>query len=148
MHKHPARVHINGGSHGGYASAKPKADRAGFGHSCGTNGCNCVHYRQSRCARAHTGGAGAVPKSLNGFEFWQPWPIDQPTHGGPIGWKQLSEAFNATTTNKVHVSTPAGDYIAPSKRRFQREHRQMDGKPTSNGWWSTLQKVRLHLSMT
>ena len=58
------------------------------------------------------GGAGAVPKSLNGFEFWQPWPIDQPTHGGPIGWKQLSEAFNATTTNKVQVTTPAGDYIA------------------------------------
>jgi len=51
-------------------------------------------------------------RPLNGFEFWQPWPIEQPTHGGPIGWKQLSEAFNSTTTNKVQVSTPAGDYIA------------------------------------
>ena len=54
----------------------------------------------------------APSRPVNGFEFWQPWPIDQPTHGGPIGWKQLSEAFNSTTTNKVQVSTPAGDYIA------------------------------------
>lgn len=55
---------------------------------------------------------GAATKPVNGFEFWQPWPIDQPTHGGPIGWKQLSEAFNSTTTNKVQISTPSGDFIA------------------------------------
>ena len=42
------------------------------------------------------------------FELWQPWPIEQPTHGGPIGWRQLMDGFNARGDPKVTIQTPAG----------------------------------------
>ena len=53
-------------------------------------------------------GAGAGAGKTGTFEFWQPWPIEQPTHGGPIGWKQLSDDFNAKGGPTVNVISPAG----------------------------------------
>ncbi|HEV2121510.1 MAG TPA: extracellular solute-binding protein [Chloroflexota bacterium] len=59
--------------------------------------------------RADTGGAQATTKKLSGsFEFWQPWPIEQPTHGGPIGWKQLMDGFNKGDV-KANIVTPSGN---------------------------------------
>jgi ABC-type glycerol-3-phosphate transport system substrate-binding protein len=58
-------------------------------------------------------GSGPTPeaaggqKLAGGFDLWQPWPIEQPTHGGPIGWKQLMDGFNAKGGPKVNISTPA-----------------------------------------
>ena len=55
------------------------------------------------------GGATSGGQKLTGtFEFWQPWPIEQPTHGGPIGWKQLSEAYNKMEGPRVTILSPAG----------------------------------------
>jgi multiple sugar transport system substrate-binding protein len=58
-----------------------------------------------------TGGAGQAggTKLTGTFEFWQPWPIEQPTHGGPIGWKQLSEAYNKLEGPRITVISPAGN---------------------------------------
>lgn len=70
------------------------------------------------CGAGSTGtGAGTTPSGQTGagqklsgaFEFWQPWPIEQPTHGGPIGWKQLSENYNLRGGPKVAVVTPSGN---------------------------------------
>ena len=60
---------------------------------------------------SQTGGAGAGAGSgkTGAFEFWQPWPIEQPTHGGPIGWKQLAEHFNAKGGPTINVVSPAGN---------------------------------------
>src|SRR5688500_750270 len=61
-------------------------------------------------AAAGPSGAGqsAGGQKLTGtFESWQPWPIEQPTHGGPIGWKQLSENYNLRAGPTVKVLTPA-----------------------------------------
>jgi ABC-type glycerol-3-phosphate transport system substrate-binding protein len=56
-----------------------------------------------------TGGQGTGGTKLTGtFEFWQPWPIEQPTHGGPIGWKQLMDGFNGLEGPKVTIVSPAG----------------------------------------
>ncbi len=56
------------------------------------------------------GGQQAGGAKLTGtFEFWQPWPIEQPTHGGPIGWKQLSENYNKKEGPRVNISTPGGN---------------------------------------
>jgi ABC-type glycerol-3-phosphate transport system substrate-binding protein len=62
--------------------------------------------------RAGQGPAGS-PQPTQGkltgtFELWQPWPIDQPTHGGPVGWKQLMDAYNAKGGPKVDIVTPPG----------------------------------------
>jgi ABC-type glycerol-3-phosphate transport system substrate-binding protein len=54
-------------------------------------------------------GAQTGTKLSGTFEFWQPWPIEQPTHGGPIGWKQLMDAFNSKSDVKVTILTPAGN---------------------------------------
>lgn len=43
------------------------------------------------------------------FELWQPWPIEQPTHGGPRGWKQLMDGYNAKEGPKVQITTPSGN---------------------------------------
>ncbi|CAA9216958.1 MAG: hypothetical protein AVDCRST_MAG77-512 [uncultured Chloroflexi bacterium] len=43
------------------------------------------------------------------MEFWQPWPVEQPTHGGPIGWKQLSENYNAKGGARITMVSPAGN---------------------------------------
>src|SRR5215207_3560219 len=56
-------------------------------------------------------GAGQAPggQKLTGtFEFWQPWPIEQPTHGGPIGWKQLMDNYNARGGPRLNIVSPAG----------------------------------------
>jgi ABC-type glycerol-3-phosphate transport system substrate-binding protein len=53
-------------------------------------------------------GGGASGRLSGTFEFWQPWPIEQPTHGGPIGWKQLSENYNAKGGPRVNIISPAG----------------------------------------
>jgi ABC-type glycerol-3-phosphate transport system substrate-binding protein len=42
------------------------------------------------------------------IEFWQPWPIEQPTHGGPIGWKQLMDNYNMKGGPKINMISPAG----------------------------------------
>ncbi|MBI3969889.1 MAG: extracellular solute-binding protein [Chloroflexi bacterium] len=66
-------------------------------------------------------GAGPGPSSPAGqpaggqkltgtFELWQPWPIEQPTHGGPIGWKQLMDGYNSKGGPKVNITTPAGNF--------------------------------------
>ena len=55
-------------------------------------------------------GQSAGGQKLTGsFEFWQPWPIEQPTHGGPIGWKQLSENYNMKGGAQVKMISPAGN---------------------------------------
>src|SRR5438093_5704298 len=51
--------------------------------------------------------AGGSQKLSGSFDLWQPWPIEQPTHGGPIGWKQLMDGYNGKSTSKVNISTPA-----------------------------------------
>ncbi len=56
---------------------------------------------------AGTGQAGGQ-KLTGSFELWQPWPIEQPTHGGPIGWKQLMDGYNSKGSVRVNISTPAG----------------------------------------
>ena len=56
-------------------------------------------------------GAGQAPggQKLQGtIEFWQPWPIEQPTHGGPIGWKQLMDNYNMKGGPKINMISPAG----------------------------------------
>ena len=55
-------------------------------------------------------GQSAGGQKLTGtVEFWQPWPIEQPTHGGPIGWKQLSENYNMKGGPQVKMISPAGN---------------------------------------
>ena len=55
-------------------------------------------------------GQAAGGQKLQGtFEFWQPWPIEQPTHGGPIGWKQLMDNYNARGGPKIIIVSPAGN---------------------------------------
>ena len=51
--------------------------------------------------------ASGGQKVTGSFDLWQPWPIEQPTHGGPIGWKQLMDGYNAKGGAKVDISTPA-----------------------------------------
>lgn len=65
-------------------------------------------------ALAACGQRGPAPttgKVEGSFEFWQPWPIEQPTHGGPIGWRQLMDGFNERYTGriKVIILTPGGE---------------------------------------
>ena len=64
----------------------------------------------SACSAAPSGQpAASGGQKLSGtFEFWQPWPIEQPTHGGPIGWKQLMDGFNGMGDLKVNIISPAG----------------------------------------
>ncbi|HEX2185984.1 MAG TPA: extracellular solute-binding protein [Chloroflexota bacterium] len=63
------------------------------------------------CRAAPSGQPAAGSSQLSGtFELWQPWPIEQPTHGGPIGWKQLMDGYNAKGTPKVNIQTPSGDF--------------------------------------
>jgi len=50
----------------------------------------------------------ASSKLSGSFEFWQPWPIEQPTHGGPIGWKQLMDNYNLKGGPKMDILTPGG----------------------------------------
>ncbi len=38
-------------------------------------------------------------------EHWEPWPIDQPTHGGPVGYKHLQDAFNQAKPGGYTVQT-------------------------------------------
>ena len=55
------------------------------------------------------GGQAQGGQKLTGtFEFWQPWPVEQPTHGGPIGWKQLMDNYNMKGGAKVNMVSPAG----------------------------------------
>lgn len=62
----------------------------------------------SACGAAQsTQPAGGTQKLTGSFELWQPWPIEQPTHGGPIGWKQLMDGFNALGGAKCDIQTPA-----------------------------------------
>ncbi|MDQ3699547.1 MAG: extracellular solute-binding protein [Chloroflexota bacterium] len=65
----------------------------------------------SACGAAPAGApAASGGQKLTGtFELWQPWPIEQPTHGGPIGWKQLMDGYNAKEGPKVQITTPAGN---------------------------------------
>ena len=56
-------------------------------------------------------GQQAGGQKLTGrFEFWQPWPIEQPTHGGPIGWKQLMENYNLRGGPQLGIVTPTGNF--------------------------------------
>ena len=57
-----------------------------------------------------TGAPATTGQTLSGsFEFWQPWPIEQPTHGGPRGWKQLMDAYNAKGGPQANIMTPSGN---------------------------------------
>ncbi len=61
-----------------------------------------------RGERAPAGPEQSGARLSGTFELWQPWPIDQPTHGGPVGWKQLMDAYNAKGGPKVDIVTPPG----------------------------------------
>ncbi|MGI8914646.1 MAG: ABC transporter substrate-binding protein [Chloroflexota bacterium] len=43
---------------------------------------------------------------------YEPWAIDQPTHGGPVGYQHLQKAFNQASPNgyKVNTVTPPGKF--------------------------------------
>src|SRR5689334_1509850 len=79
--------------------------------AAGAGGAGTVLAAACAPSGSQTGGAGvgAGTGKTGAFEFWQPWPIEQPTHGGPIGWKQLAENFNARGGPTINVVSPAGN---------------------------------------
>ncbi|HEX2516223.1 MAG TPA: extracellular solute-binding protein [Chloroflexota bacterium] len=79
------------------------------------------------------GGSGSGSKLTGSFEFWQPWPIEQPTHGGPIGWKQLMDGFNAREGPRAQISTPSGTLETAVQTAFAGGS-PPDGWQASNDW--------------
>ena len=106
-----------------FASVGAAAASVGVLAACGAGG-----------APSGAGQAASGQKLSGSVEFWQPWPIEQPTHGGPIGWKQLSENYNMKGGAQVKMISPAGNAAieTPLQAAFA------GGNPP-DGWQATQQ---------